>query len=114
MQAEPIVRKIPRRTGPLGGRMDTLDPFQQSVDCFRLAFHARRLEHEFGQHLHDVDEERPFLVLRQIVEDILGLNADKERRELRVDHQPAHPRCRVGFSNPPIRHVVPRMRIELV
>ena len=78
MQTQQVIRKAPRATGPLGGCMDALDPFQQRVDGFRPAFHSRGIQHEFGQGLYDVGEERSFLVGRQIVEDILRLDADEE------------------------------------
>ena len=100
--------------GTLRGCMNALDPSQQRIHGFRPASHARSFEHELGQHLHNVDEECSFLILRQIVKDILRINADKERRELRVDHLPAHVRRSIGVSDRPIRHVISGMMIELV
>ena len=114
VQAQDVVREVSRSVGALGSRMHALYPLQQGVQRFRAAFHARGLQHELGQHLHDVSGERPFLVLRQVVEDVLRLDADEKRGKLRVYHSAAHARRGVGVSNRPFRHVIPRIVNELV
>ena len=63
---------------PLGGRVDTLDALQQYSDALRPAPHSRGLEHELGHDIQDVRAERPCLVLDQVVDDVLRINAERQ------------------------------------
>ena len=101
-------------SGSLGGRMDALDSLQQRVHDFRPAFHSWGLQHEFGQGPHDMGVERPFLVGYQIVEDVLRVDADGERRDLRIDHSSAQARCRQGVADRPVRHETTAITENLV
>ena len=114
MQAQKVIGKVPRTVSPLRWRVYALYPLKQRINGFRPAFHARGLQHELGQALHDVSAERSFLVPHQIVNEVLRINVNKEWRELGVYHSAAHARRRVEVSNFPVRHVLPRMVIELV
>ena len=79
VQAQQVVSQITGTIGPLGGRVDTLDPFKQRLDGLPPAFHTRGLQHELGQDLQDMRHERPFFVLRQVIKEVLRLDTHKKR-----------------------------------
>ena len=80
---------------------------------------ARRLipgvfQHELRHDTQDVRTERPCLVLDQIVDDVLRINADRQWRDLCVDQLPAHAQRGEHVSNLPGRHMRPGMVVEIL
>ena len=112
MQAQPVVRQVARAPGALGRRMHALDPFQQRVDGLRPALHPGRVQHEPRQGVDDMGGERPLLEVHQIVDDVLRFDAERDRRELRVDQLPVRPHGE-RLADRPARHVLARAPVDL-
>ena len=114
MQAEQVVGEVAGHSLALGGGVDSIDPVEQRVHGFGAALHARGLQHELGQRLRYVDAYRALLVLHQVVNEVLRVNAYEDGRELLVYHAAGRVGERVEVSDLPVRHVVPRVTVEIV
>ena len=109
VHGQQVVGQIPRAPGPLGGCVAMEYPLHHLADQLRPAPHARGLQHELGQSPADVRLEGAVLELVHVVDDVLRVDADRQRRHRGVDQLPAHVHRRAGVSDPPSRNLFPRV-----
>ena len=89
VQAHHVVDEVTRFALALRRRVRRLDIAEQLEHLLALLPHTRRMEHELGQRMLHVGNERPFLVGDQIENVLRRVDPDGETRQLAAHHRSA-------------------------